>query len=58
MKLENEIALISGASRGIGKAIALELGKDGAVVIGTDTSEGGAEAISKYLNEHSIKGKG
>ncbi len=58
MKLENEIALISGASRGIGKAIALELGKDGAVVIGTATSEGGAEAISKYLNEHNIKGKG
>lgn len=58
MKLENEIALISGASRGIGKAIALELGKDGAVVIGTATSECGAEAISKYLNEHNIKGKG
>ena len=33
MKLENEIALISGASRGIGKATALELGKDGAVVL-------------------------
>ena len=58
MKLENEIALISGASRGIGKAIALELGRDGAVVIGTATSEGGAEAISRYLNEHNIKGKG
>jgi 3-oxoacyl-[acyl-carrier protein] reductase len=58
MKLENEIALISGASRGIGKAIALELGKDGAVVIGTATSEGGAEAISKYLSEHNIQGKG
>ncbi len=58
MKLENEIALISGASRGIGKATALELGKDGAVVIGTATSASGAAAISKYLDEHGIKGKG
>lgn len=58
MKLENEIALVTGASRGIGKAIALELGKHGAVVIGTATSESGAEAISKYLGEHNIKGKG
>ena len=58
MKLENEIALISGASRGIGKATALELGREGAVVIGTATSVSGAEAISKYLDEHGIKGKG
>jgi 3-oxoacyl-[acyl-carrier protein] reductase len=58
MKLENEIALVSGASRGIGKAIALELGKHGAVVIGTATSASGAEAISKYLSEHNIKGVG
>ncbi len=58
MKLENEIALVSGASRGIGKAIALELGKGGAVVIGTATSASGAEAISKYLSEHNIIGAG
>lgn len=58
MKLENEIALVTGASRGIGKAIALELGKSGAVVVGTATSASGAEAISKYLSEHNIKGKG
>ncbi|OGT19719.1 MAG: 3-oxoacyl-ACP reductase [Gammaproteobacteria bacterium RBG_16_57_12] len=56
--LENEIALVTGASRGIGKAIALELGAMGATVIGTATSESGAESISKYMNENGIKGAG
>jgi len=58
MTLENQIALVTGASRGIGKAVALELGKQGAVVIGTTTSDSGAEAISKYMNESDIKGAG
>jgi len=58
MTLENQIALVTGASRGIGKAIALELGKQGAVVIGTATSESGAEAISGYMSENDIKGTG
>jgi len=58
MTLENQIALVTGASRGIGQAIALELGRQGAMVIGTATSEGGAEAISKYMSEHGIKGTG
>lgn len=58
MSLENEIALVSGASRGIGKEIALALGAQGATVIGTATSENGAENISNYLNENNIKGKG
>ncbi len=58
MTLENQIALVTGASRGIGKAIALELGKQGAVVIGTATSESGAEAISSYVSENNIKGAG
>ena len=58
MSLENEVALISGASRGIGQAIALELGRQGATVIGTATSESGAENISKYLKENDIKGCG
>lgn len=58
MSLENEIALITGASRGIGKAVALALGGKGATVIGTATSESGAEAITAYLNENGIKGKG
>ncbi len=56
--LENEIALITGASRGIGRAIALELGAKGAVVIGTATSDSGAEAISNYLKEAGINGGG
>jgi 3-oxoacyl-[acyl-carrier protein] reductase len=56
--LENEIALVTGASRGIGKSTALALGKQGATVVGTATSEKGAEAISAYLAEAGIKGKG
>lgn len=56
--LQNQIALITGTSRGIGKAIALKLGKDGATVIGTATTDEGAESISNYLNEAGIKGKG
>lgn len=58
MSLENEIAFVSGASRGIGKEIALALGAQGAIVIGTATSESGAENISNYLKENSINGKG
>ena len=58
MSLENEIAFVSGASRGIGKEIALALGAQGATVVGTATSESGAESISNYLNDNNIKGKG
>ena len=58
MSLENEIAFVSGASRGIGKEIALALGAQGATVIGTATSDNGAENISNYLKENDIKGKG
>lgn len=58
MSLENEIAFVTGASRGIGQAIALELGKRGATVIGTATSEKGASAITEYLQEAGIKGAG
>lgn len=53
-----KIALVTGASRGIGKAIALELGKQGLTVIGTATTEKGAEDIACYLHEHAIEGKG
>ena len=58
MKLQGQIALVTGASRGIGQAIALELGKQGATVIGTATSDNGAQAISTYLEAAGIKGKG
>lgn len=58
MSLENEIAFVSGASRGIGKEIALSLGAQGAIVVGTATSENGAGNISNYLKENDIKGKG
>ena len=58
MSLENKVALVTGASRGIGRAIALNLGSRDATVIGTATSESGAENISQYLQEHGIKGQG
>jgi 3-oxoacyl-[acyl-carrier protein] reductase len=51
MNLENQVALVTGASRGIGKAIAIELARQGATVVGTATSAAGAEAISAYLLE-------
>ena len=56
--LNEKIALVTGATRGIGRAIALELGKQGATVIGTATSEEGAARISAYLEEAGVKGRG
>jgi 3-oxoacyl-[acyl-carrier protein] reductase len=58
MELENEIALVTGASRGIGLAIALELGRQGATVIGTATSNDGASKIGDTLKAEGIKGQG
>jgi 3-oxoacyl-[acyl-carrier protein] reductase len=55
---EQRIALVTGASRGIGQAIADALGDDGCIVIGTATSDGGAEAISAHFGEKGIQGEG
>ncbi len=56
--LNGQVALVTGASRGIGQAIALELGKLGATVVGTATSADGAAKISAYLAAAGIKGEG
>ncbi|MER2558452.1 MAG: 3-oxoacyl-ACP reductase FabG [Candidatus Competibacter denitrificans] len=56
--LDGEIALVTGASRGIGQAIARELGQRGAVVIGTATTDAGAEAIGRDLHERGVSGRG
>ena len=56
--LEEKIVLVTGATRGIGKAIALTLGSSGATVIGTATSKAGADNISKMLVDNQILGKG
>lgn len=58
MTLQGQIALVTGASRGIGQAIALELGKQGATVIGTATTDKGAQAITDYLAASGVKGTG
>lgn len=56
--LNGKLVLVTGASRGIGQAIALTLGEAGATVIGTATSEAGANNISKILADKNIHGKG
>lgn len=56
--LENQVCLVTGASRGIGQAIALELGRQQAIVVGTATTEQGAASISEYFADESVRGKG
>ncbi len=56
--MKNKIALVTGASRGIGRAITLKLGQSGAIVIGTATTDKGADVITQYLKDADIQGTG
>ncbi|HSN46429.1 MAG TPA: 3-oxoacyl-ACP reductase FabG [Casimicrobiaceae bacterium] len=56
--LAGQVALVTGATRGIGRAIASALGRDGATVVGTATTDAGAATISAYLAEAGIGGEG
>ncbi|MEX2132135.1 MAG: SDR family NAD(P)-dependent oxidoreductase, partial [Pseudohongiellaceae bacterium] len=58
MNAEQKVALVTGASRGIGRAITLALGEQNLIVIGTATTAEGAGNISSYLREAGIKGQG
>lgn len=57
MSLEGKVALITGASRGLGQAILLRLAKEGATVIGTATTQAGADSITEQLSEFNYKGR-
>lgn len=56
--LDDELAVVTGASRGIGRAIAMELGRLGATVVGTATSAAGAAGIDEYLVQAGARGRG
>lgn len=58
MTMQDKVAIVTGASRGIGAAIAQQLGASGATVVGTATTERGADAIAQRFAEQGVKGRG
>ena len=58
MPLTGKVALVTGASRGLGQAILLRLAKEGALAVGTATTEAGADAITAKLADEGYKGRG
>jgi 3-oxoacyl-[acyl-carrier protein] reductase len=56
--MQGKLAVVTGATRGIGRAIALALGRQGATVVGTATTEAGAATVAAHLAEAGIKGTG
>lgn len=58
MTLDNHVCLVTGATRGIGRAIAGDMARAGAFVVGTATTQNGAESIDGYFAEQELKGKG
>lgn len=56
--LMNKVVLVTGASRGIGRGIALALGQEGAIVVGTATTQAGADSITQIFQQNDVKGQG